>query len=165
VTDNQSAGVTTWVQTTDQFTALGEFDNRNAYNGVLEWDLGDLVLHRFDFTIETAKISMEDQRQFLVDDICKRYAILWNALPAEPGASLPASQTFEVIENAGILDAMSGGMITRRLEELKDIEAAFVSGIDDAFEETVQNAIEQVEAEEVLDVADGVDDTVEKVGN
>jgi hypothetical protein len=145
-----------------QFAPTG-YKDRPMINGWLEWDLSGLVISPANYTIDNAKITQDDQRHFLLSDVVKRYADLWERLPEEGGTRISASSVYKVMENATILDAMSGGLITRRLEQPTGSKPLLVQGDRAAVKVVAEESMKPGKQPEIIEVDDGQDDSIEKV--
>jgi len=145
-----------------QFAPTG-YKDRLTISGWLEWDLSRLAINPFDFFIDAAKITQDDQRHFLLSDLTKRYADLWKRLPEEDGARISASSVYKVMENASILDAMSGGLITRRLEQTNGSKPLVVQGDRAAVKVVAEESMKPGKQPEIIEVDDGQDDRIEKL--
>ncbi|QHI69174.1 hypothetical protein [Tichowtungia aerotolerans] len=160
--NSPSYGDPSYNQQSSRFTATG-FDNVTTYDAYLEWNLENLIMNPYEVSIETAKVTQEDQVHFLVNDIAKHYAELWRALPEHADTKLSTAAALKVVEKAGILDAMSGGAITEFLMET-EAPAPVVTGNGPALEKEIQQIKTNLETGKILEVSDGQDDTVEKIG-
>lgn len=101
---------------TDGFARTG-YSDRIQYDAFVEWDFGNFIINDFDFLTATAKITQDDQQQFLLTEVSKRYAALWELLPETPDAAVSASQAVKIEEHAGVPAAVRG--LRRRFRRLR----------------------------------------------
>lgn len=145
-----------------RFTVTG-YEDMNTFNGSLSWNLSDLLIHRLDFSIENGKLSYDDQLHFLLNDLTKRYAELWSMLPEKEGEVFSRMQALKVMQNAGIIDAWSGGMLSRTLAAI-DGQAVEIKNGSQTSDIVRELKDESGGDSGVIEVDDGQDDKTEKVG-
>jgi hypothetical protein len=156
VVNNGGGGVNT-AQSYDGYTANG-YDDAAFFEAWLQWDLRDFVYKVRRHLVIAAQKNQENERHFLYNEVSKRIAKLWVLLPEKKGDPIPEAKKARIIENAAILDALSGSMLSDAVRAL-DVEVEIISV---NHKKPVEQEMSQDEEPALIEVDQGQDDTVEK---
>ena len=147
-------------------TMPNEYLNRESLSLSMRWDLQKL----FGFDSEELNtladvINQVDQEGFALNQIARSYGQLIAALPKDASEQIQEAKILIILENAAILDTLSGGLIADKLME----EASAPLDILKSDSETNIKIIDRGTSSysntgSVIEVRDGQDDGIEVVG-
>jgi len=152
------------------YTQTGYADSTRL-EATLRWDLRDLVYDVDEQVMMASYVNEENERHFLFSEISRRYGALYSLLPEESGQKLSKRKVAQIIESAAVLDVMSGFVISKTIRKRTEtdatpIELSRIKGsaneADGEEDLPKRDAEDGVQAPELLQVDDGMDDTFEK---
>lgn len=128
----------------------------------VQWDLRNLLYDYDRQTVIVATANNENERHFLYAEVSQRYGNLYSLLPEDTGKKISASKASRIIENAAVLDAMSGFLISDLLRATLQAAEEQPVVIENGVDIRTEMEAEEQEQPAVVEVDDGQDDTVEK---
>jgi hypothetical protein len=132
----------------------------------MRWDLQKL----FGFDSEELNtladvINQVDQEGFALNQIARSYGQLIAALPKDASEQIQEAKILIILENAAILDTLSGGLLSDKLMQEASAPLDILKSNSEINIKTIDRGTSSYSnTDSVIEVRDGQDDGIEVVG-
>ncbi len=142
-----------------------QYDTKNSYAFSMRWDLQKLFgVDGEIFNTLAEVIHQVDQEGFALGQIARSYGQLISALPETSDEILTESQVLVIYEHAGILDSLSGGLLSKSLSNSSYNDVKVIDNTTDNIDSYNANKSDLIKSGNIIEVRDGQDDGIEVIG-
>lgn len=142
-----------------------QYDTKNSYAFSMRWDLQKLFgVDGEIFNTLAEVIHQVDQEGFALGQIARSYGQLISALPETSDETLTESQVLVIYEHAGILDSLSGGLLSKSLSNSSYNDVKVIDNTTDNIDSYNANKSDLIKSGNIIEVRDGQDDGIEVIG-